>query len=182
MIASTYDSHRIWLGQIRTDTNILGVYHIQVSTNWASSNAVLAPNGSWVRLTIVCDGSSTKFYTNGNDTPIGSQNHSYPRAEDTGAAREVFIVGNADYNRKGIGDLYGFRLYNENYLPSEIADPIGSISQAMYNENLVSNISDMAGWYSADQYDASTRVWTDKHQIKTILPVLTHLFLLFLMD
>ena len=34
--------------------------------------------------------------------------------------------------------------------------------QTRYNENLVSNISGMAGWYSADQYNASTRVWTDK--------------------
>ena len=124
ILTTTYESHSIWLGQIRTDTNILGVYHIQVSTDWDSSNAVLVPDGTWVRLTIVCDGSTTKFYTNGNDTPIGSQNHSYPRVEDTGGTREVFIVGNADYNRKGIGDLYGFRLYDQNYLPSEIEDPI----------------------------------------------------------
>ena len=86
-------------------------------------------------MTIVCDGSTTKFYTNGNDTPIGSQNHSYPRAEDTGAAREVFIIGNADYNRKGIGDLYGFRLYNQNYLPSEIEDPLPSESPTETTEN-----------------------------------------------
>jgi hypothetical protein len=40
--------------------------------------------------------------------------------------------------------------------------PLPQMTQTTYNESLVSNISGMAGWYSADQYDASTRVWTDK--------------------
>ena len=94
-----------------TDQKSLGIYR----GGWIDSNYDLDTTG-WTRLTIVSHTNKTDYYINGNDTAVATINQS--------ARGDFFTIGNHHNGSFPWGNLYGFRIYDGTYIPSELNDPL----------------------------------------------------------
>lgn len=123
-LIGNYDTGKHWF-IIRNDSDnvSIGYYDGVGSPSGFNDTGYNLPTNGWYRFTVSSDGNNTYYYLEGNDTPI-AQNNS---VIDTAAYMDMYAFGNRERGDQPWGYLYGFRLYGQSYLPSEIADPTDPI-------------------------------------------------------
>ena len=121
-LIGSFDTHTHWFVIRNNQDNVsIGYFDLPGSPRGFNDSGYDLPLTGWYRFTVSADGSNTYFYLNGNDSPVAQ----IDSVIDTPSHMDMYAFG----NREGLRDqpwgyLSAFRLYDQNYLPSEILDPI----------------------------------------------------------